>query len=186
MNIAIDGKRFFLNTSGLGRYSRSLVNSLLSLKQSDDFLITLFQPRGPTAFQAPDHARLTIVKADYRIPGDLGNSIWRFWVLPRLLEKGNISLFHGPSHILPKAHCPMVVTMFDLIFLRYPHYFPLWDRQYYRVMFRKSCHRADHIICISEATKADLIHFFSIDESKITIIYPSLELKIPERVAGLL
>ena len=42
-------------------------------------------------------------------------------------------------------------------------------------MFKKSAHRADHIISISKVTKADLINFFGIDEDKVSVVYPALD-----------
>ena len=65
--------------------------------------------------------------------------------------------------------------MLDLIFIRYPNYFKLWDRTYYRISFKKSAQLADQIISISEATKADLINFFGIKEEKISVIYPGFD-----------
>ena len=41
MRIAIDGKRYDLNSSGLGRYSRSLVDHLLGLEDAEDLDICL-------------------------------------------------------------------------------------------------------------------------------------------------
>ncbi len=176
LNIAIDGKRFFLNSSGLGRYSRTLVHSLLSKESQDQISITLFKPRGKVRFQPMDHPRLHIITAEHRIGGNLGNGWWRFAKLPKLIDSGRFSIFHGPSHILPiSAHCPMVVTMHDFTFLRYPQYFRLWDRKYYEYMFKKSAERADHIISISEATKNDLIDFFDIRSEKISVIYSAFD-----------
>jgi glycosyltransferase involved in cell wall biosynthesis len=175
MHIAIDGKRFFLNTSGLGRYSRSLVNSLLSL-DDEAFLLTLFRPKGRVFFEAPTHRRLRIVTADYVLPGDAGNALWRFTKFPRLINKKKYSVFHGPSHILPgRLDCPAVVTMLDLIFLRFPQYFPVFDRQYYKIMFKKSARQADHIISISQATQFDLVSYFGIDADKISVVYPAFD-----------
>ena len=91
-------------------------------------------------------------------------------------DSNRYDLFHGPSHVLPgKLKCPSVVTMLDLIFIRYPKYFKAWDRNYYRISFEKSAQLADHIISISEATKADLINFFGIKEEKISVIYPGFD-----------
>jgi len=175
MHIAIDGKRFFANSSGLGRYSRSLVESLLALDQ-EDLLITLFRPKGRTLFEATENRALRVVGAEYLLPGDIGNALWRFRKLPDLIGRGGYSLFHGPSHVIPgNLPCPAIVTMLDLIFLRFPEYFPLYDRNYYRYMFRKSALRADHIISISEATKTDLMAFFNIPEEKISVIYPAVD-----------
>ncbi len=176
MHIAIDGKRYFLNSSGLGRYSRNLVNSLLSLEHKEEFFITLFRPKGRVKFDAPSYPQLKLITAKYFLPGDIGNGFWRFVKLPELINAKRYSLFHGPSHVLPgRVKCPTIVTMLDLIFLRFPRYFPMWDRNYYKIMFKKSAHRADHIISISKVTKADLINFFGVDEDKVSVVYPALD-----------
>jgi len=176
MHVAIDGKRFFLNASGLGRYSRTLIPALLDQAPADSLSLTLFKPTGKVKFEAEPHPQLQIENTQYRLPGSAGNALWRFRKLPRLIDKGPYSLFHGPSHILPRrTRCPMVVTMFDLIFLRYPTYFPMWDRNYYRHMFKKSSQRADCIISISEATKADLINYLGAREEKISVVYPACD-----------
>jgi glycosyltransferase involved in cell wall biosynthesis len=176
LNVAIDAKRYFRNTSGLGRYSRTLVNALLDEAFSDQLHLTLFKPPGDSPFDPPEGANVETITASYRLGGDLGNALWRFYNLPNILAESRFSLFHGPSHVLPKgSSCPMVVTMLDLIFLRYPKYFRLWDRNYYRHIFRKSANRADHIISISEATKMDLVNFFNVPEEKISVIYPAFD-----------
>jgi glycosyltransferase involved in cell wall biosynthesis len=176
LHVAIDGKRFFRNTSGLGRYSRTLVNALIAAHQKENLRLTLFRPPGDSPFEAPQATCVETRTATHFLEGDLGSAIWRFGTLPKLLDKGEYNLFHGPSHVLPKpSSCPMVVTMLDLIFMRYPKYFRVWDRNYYRHIFRKSACRADHIISISSATKADLVNFFDIPEEKISVIYPAFD-----------
>ena len=176
MRVAIDGKRYYLNSSGLGRYSRSLINQLISLGDEEDLDLFLYRPKGEVKFEPKSHPHLTEVKADYLFPGHIGNAIWRFTKLPSLINNSGYDLFHGPSHVLPgKLKCPSVVTMLDLIFMRYPQYFKAWDRNYYRTSFKKSAQLADHIISISEATKADLINLFGIKEEKISVIYPGFD-----------
>jgi len=173
MHIAIDGKRFFLNNSGLGRYSRGLVESLMALEE-EALRITLFRPKGKVSFEAPENKNLRVVTADYLLSGDIGNAFWRFYKLPDLIARGGYTLFHGPSHVVPgRIGCPAIVTMLDLIFLRFPEYFPIYDRNYYKYIFRKSALRADHIISISEATKADLVNYFHVPPEKISVIYPA-------------
>ena len=176
MRVAIDGKRYYLNSSGLGRYSRSLINQLISIGDEENLEIILYRPKGKVKFEPKSQSHLTEITADYFFPGHIGNAIWRFTKLPSLINNSGYDLFHGPSHVLPgKLKCPSVVTMLDLIFIRYPNYFKAWDRNYYRISFKKSAQLADHIISISEATKADLINFFGIKEDKISVIYPGFD-----------
>ena len=176
MRVAIDGKRYYLNSSGLGRYSRSLIDQLISIGDEENLEIILYRPKGKVKFEPKSQSHLTEITADYFFPGHIGNAIWRFTKLPSLINNSGYDLFHGPSHVLPgKLKCPSVVTMLDLIFIRYPNYFKAWDRNYYRISFKKSAQLADHIISISEATKADLINFFGIKEEKISVIYPGFD-----------
>jgi len=176
MRVAIDGKRYYLNSSGLGRYSRSLINQLISIGDEENLEIILYRPKGKVKFEPKSQSHLTEITADYFLPGHIGNAIWRFTKLPSLINNSGYDLFHGPSHVLPgKLKCPSVVTMLDLIFIRYPNYFKAWDRNYYRISFKKSAQLADHIISISEATKADLINYFGIKEDKISVIYPGFD-----------
>jgi glycosyltransferase involved in cell wall biosynthesis len=176
IHVAFDAKRYFRNTSGLGRYSRTLVGALLDPAFDDQLRLTLFKPPGESPFAPPTGPRVRTLTANHRLKGDLGNALWRFNRLPRILDQSDFSLFHGPSHVLPKGSaCPMVVTMLDLIFLRYPQYFRAWDRNYYRHIFRKSAHRADHIISISQATKLDLVERFQVPAEKISVIYPAFD-----------
>ena len=176
MRVAIDGKRYYLNSSGLGRYSRSLINQLISIGDEENLEIILYRPKGKVKFEPKSQSHLTEITADYFFPGHIGNAIWRFTKLPSLINNSGYDLFHGPSHVLPgKLKCPSLVTMLDLIFMRYPQYFKAWDRNYYRISFEKSAQLADHIISISEATKADLINYFGIKEEKISVIYPGFD-----------
>ena len=176
MRVAIDGKRYYLNSSGLGRYSRSLIDQLISIGDEENVEIILYRPKGKVKFEPKSQSHLTEITADYFFPGHIGNAIWRFTKLPSLINNSRYDLFHGPTHVLPgKLKCPSVVTMLDLIFIRYPKYFKAWDRNYYRISFKKSAQLADHIISISEATKADLINYFGIKEDKISVIYPGFD-----------
>jgi glycosyltransferase involved in cell wall biosynthesis len=104
-------------------------------------------------------------------------SYWRLRQIDKLLCCNNIEIFHGLSHVLPfgidKTGIPSVVTIHDLIFLRYPEYYKLIDRKMYEAIYRSSCQRATKIIAISNQTKADLIHFFGVKADKIEVIYQS-------------
>jgi glycosyltransferase involved in cell wall biosynthesis len=68
-----------------------------------------------------------------------------------------------------------VVTIHDLIFLRYPEYYPFVDRTIYSLKFKHACKVADKIIATSEATKHDIISFFGTDHQKIEVVYQTCD-----------
>ncbi len=190
MKIGFDAKRAFLNATGLGNYSRSLIRGLYtSFPEHDYYLYSPALPeneRTATFFQTPIHLR----KAPWYMPG----SLWRSrLVLPRLVKDG-LSIYHGLSHELPFGlsgkGIKQLVTIHDLIFLRYPGLYPAADRRIYAAKLAYACRHADKIIAISEQTKEDIVHFLGVPPRKISVIYQSCSeafktVATPEQKSGL-
>jgi len=64
-----------------------------------------------------------------------------------------------------------VVTIHDLIFVRFPNLYSFFDRKIHFYKFKKAAQEADLIIAISEQTKNDIIELLKIEASKIKVIY---------------
>jgi glycosyltransferase involved in cell wall biosynthesis len=173
MNIAFDAKRAYHNHTGLGHYSRTLINSLAENYPTHQYFLcnpkpgTLYQPTAP-------HVRE--VNPRGFLHKNL-NSVWRSNWVKKDLKRLNIDLYHGLSHEIPvnihKTSIKSVVTIHDLIHERYPEQYNKIDVQIYRKKFKYACHHADHIIAISKQTKQDIIDFYKIAEDKISICYQS-------------
>lgn len=179
MRIGFDAKRAFSNFTGLGNYSRSTIKILADNFPQHSYY--LYNPKVPDENQIhflnlPKHSEVHI-----RIPKgfiyQLFPSLWRRVGITKDLLHDKIDLYHGLSHELPvgieKSKVPSIVTIHDLIFLRYPEFYKATDRKIYTSKFKHACDVADLIIAISEQTKKDIIHFFNIDERKIRVIYQS-------------
>lgn len=63
---------------------------------------------------------------------------------------------------------PRVITVYDMIHEKMPH---LYSNNPISKIKRKAIERADHVICISENTRNDLIEFFNIPSEEISVIY---------------
>ncbi|NBB88885.1 MAG: glycosyltransferase [Bacteroidetes bacterium] len=165
MNIGFDAKRAFTNTTGLGNYSRDLID-LITQKGVRPFL---FSPKAKPAVAWTPPAQSKVITPSRR------TFLWRTYKLYRQARAHPLELYHGLSHELPlsikKFRCPALVTMHDLIYKRFPHYFGWWDRNIYDLKWRWSVHAADHIVAISKSTADDLIRFFKVDPKKISVIY---------------
>jgi glycosyltransferase involved in cell wall biosynthesis len=105
-------------------------------------------------------------------------SSWRTFHISKLIKKHDLDIYHGLSHELPagieESGIKSVVTIHDLIYLRYPEFFKSIDRGIYDRKFRYSCKVANRIHAISEQTKRDLMHYFQVPEEKIEVIYQSI------------
>ena len=172
LKIGFDAKRAFRNFTGLGNYSRAVV-SLLSEFYPDNsyFLYTTFYKKHPLlAFSK--RPNITVRGPEgflKRFP-----PLWRSYGVVSDIRFDKIDLFHGLTGELPLSLSPnvkTVVTVHDLIFLRYPEYYKPIDRWFYTKKCQAACKRADLIIAISEQTKQDIVHFFGTDEKKIRLVY---------------
>lgn len=176
MKIGFDAKRFFLNQTGLGNYSRDLVKGVLELEEENEYF--LFTPDGEIDLKTrflKEHSNTKIIK-----PKGLYKkfkSYWRSVRLEKELLKNEVELFHGLSHEIPKKNklskIKYVTTIHDLIFLRYPENYGKIDRGIYKKKVEYACANSDVIIAISEQTKRDLIEFLKVPEDKIKVVYQS-------------
>ncbi|MDR1379960.1 MAG: glycosyltransferase family 4 protein [Tannerella sp.] len=174
MKIGFDAKRTVRNNTGLGNHNRQVIEVLSEYYPDNEYL--LFAPRQ----KENSRLRRILEKANVTFfsPGGffkLFPSVWRSWGILRDIGRQGLAVFHGLSNELPvgikKAGIKTVVTIHDLIFLRYPEYYRLVDRTVYRLKFHYACKKADRIIAVSECTKRDIISFFHIPEDRISVVY---------------
>jgi glycosyltransferase involved in cell wall biosynthesis len=96
---------------------------------------------------------------------------WRMsWSFPRLLRRLRPALTHFQHVIAPGSPSPVVVTIHDLSFERYPKLMGPRDRFFFRTMVPRSVRRADRVIAVSGQTKQDLVEQYGIEECKIVVI----------------
>ncbi|MCX8524845.1 glycosyltransferase family 4 protein [Chryseobacterium formosus] len=167
MKIAFDAKRFFHNTSGLGNYSRDLVRILSKYYPENQYLL-LNKNKSERGSDILENANVTFVETSK-------GTMSRQFKMGKDAQKQNADIFHGLSGELPlkwnKKSIKKIVTIHDLIFVRYPQYYSFFDRKIHLWKFKKAANSADKIIAISEQTKRDIIQFLKVPESKIDVIY---------------
>lgn len=172
MRIGYDAKRFFLNSTGLGNYSRWLVRSLALNYPDNSYL--LYTPK------LESNSRVNFINAYKNIQTILPKrkvlaSWWRTKGIVKYLTRDEVQLYHGLSHELPygitTSGIKTVLTVHDLIFMRFPQYFGMVSRQIYLAKLKYACRIADSIIAISERTKADLMELLHVPAHKINVVY---------------
>ena len=166
LNIGFDAKRVFLNKSGLGNYSRNIVSALREYYPNNNYY--LFTTKKTDLFKFDDNKII--------LPSNKTNkSLWRAKKIPNYFNDLNLDVYHGLSNELPltikKSTVKKIVTIHDLIFLRYPQWYKYFDRKIYDRKFRMAANKADKIIAISKQTKSDIVNFYKINPDKIEVIY---------------
>lgn len=173
MIIGFEAKRFFHNATGLGNYSRDLVGILR--KFYPDNLYYLYNPKKVANARFLPDGKIIIEKKPERFLHKMFPTLWRSkWIIKDLL-KDAVQIYHGLSGELPfgieKSGIKTIVTIHDLIFIRYPKYYHFIDRLIYKKKFKYAAQKADLVVAISEQTKQDIITYLGIQPKKIKVIY---------------
>ncbi len=180
MRIGYDAKRAFHNFSGLGNYSRNIITLLSRYYPSDTYY--LYTPYTRVLENFPPPGAVT------RTPGSFlarkFRSAWRTMGISKMLRTDRIDIYHGLSNELPvkiPGRTRSVVTIHDLIFIRYPELYPLIDRAIYHRKLNYAVKSSNHIVAASEQTRRDIIKFTDTPPEKISVIYQSCDTSFGER-----
>jgi len=94
----------------------------------------------------------------------------------RLIREYKRSVYFSPHVTFPFfPFCPTVLTVHDVIWLKYPKYAKVPAREYFRLMLWRATKVCDRIICISEATARDMQEFFHCRPDKLAIVHNGCE-----------
>ncbi|MGI8589038.1 MAG: glycosyltransferase family 4 protein [Chloroflexia bacterium] len=164
--------------AGVSKHIADLITALLALP--DDTRYTLYIGPGargrPTDFVASGRARLRVsrwptVQPEARIA-------WEQTALPLLAARDLLDVLHCPVLVRPfVSPVPTVITVHDLVFLRYPQRFPLAKRLYLTALARVSVRRASRIIAVSEATRRDLGELLGVPAGRVTVVPNGVDLR---------
>ncbi len=169
MRIAFDHKIFGQTHGGISRYFNQLANGLIGEGQK----VGVFAP-----FYLNNDLKLlpaNNVHGKYlkRYPPKLSRifSLYNSFVSRHQISRWQPDLVHETFYSkiasAPK-HTPTVITVYDMIHELFVDEFPTRNDL---VIKKNSINRADHIICISESTKNDLVHLYGMSDKKISVVH---------------
>lgn len=175
MKIAFDHNIFTRQQfGGISRYYIQLIKEMVLLENQ----VVAFAP-----FHANEYLKQLnnrVAKGIYTSPGfykikgpilllnSMINQIQLSFWKPDILHE----TYYAPLNVAP-GKTPVVITIHDMTHERYPELFKKNDPS--RVLKRRAVQRANAIICISEYTKQDLLHYYPSVISKVHIVKHGFE-----------
>ncbi|MGI8424489.1 MAG: glycosyltransferase family 4 protein [Chloroflexota bacterium] len=148
--LLLDARLLHYNRTGIGRYIRHLYDSMARAHPGYELTIgyswrdaerglSRVSPRATALWTPPHH------------PAER-------WALAAELVRHRPTLVHSPDHVCPQPlSWRAVLTVHDLAFWRMPESHERASRAYYDGL-RRSAEQATRIICVSHATKRDLLN----------------------------
>ncbi len=169
--IAINGTYIQEQASGLGVVNHNLISELMNLAQDFDFSLYSYAD----SFQAkyPDKS-ITVDSAlspDRGFAGHIQRILWYQTALNQQLKRQQADLFFSPVYegiFFP--HVPQIVTVHDLIPLKYPELSPKW-KYYYLYALPFLLKQSQRVICVSEYTKQDIVSNYQLHPESIAVVY---------------
>jgi glycosyltransferase involved in cell wall biosynthesis len=166
-NLLINLSFLISKPTGLAIYAKNLFPHLKSLNPT---LLTAQEFPETTCYKIPPN-----LTPEQGTKGHINRLLWTQTQLPKIYKKLNSQLIFSPIPEAPLfSKCRYIVTVHDLIALRFPRRFdPLTP--YHRYYIPQVLRQAQHVICDSEATAKDIVDFCQIPTSLITPIFPGYD-----------
>lgn len=148
MKIGYDAKRFFHNTSGLGNYSRDLVRTLAEYFPENEYLLF--------AKNTSERTKGLLERSNIIFRKISKGNLARQMKMGKDAQNEECEIFHGLSGELPlkwnNKKIKKVVTIHDLIFLKYPQFYSFSTAKYIHGSLKSN--KSLQILCaISEQTR---------------------------------
>ncbi|MBX7058560.1 MAG: glycosyltransferase family 4 protein [Leptospirales bacterium] len=177
--IAVDARPLAFPGNGNAVYLHRMLLALCELRP--DYRWQLIAHRGLHALHADLFSRSNVeLEIDQGLMTKSG-PLWLQCRLPTLLQRSTADLYWGSLSLLPllarrRITAPIVVNFHDLNAFRAPDTMVAWNRWQHRLLDGPSLRAADRVLCLSETTRQDIIHFFPrLDASKLSVVYPGCE-----------
>ena len=167
MHIGIDCRLMYYQMAGIARYTLQLIRALSKIDADDRYtLLQSHRAKEPIIEHPSFSHRRMYTPAHHR-----SEQI----TLPFEVSPIGLDVLHSPDFIPPfRRNCASVITIHDLNFMLYPHFLTRDSARYYG-QIDLAVRRADGIIAVSQATKADIVRLLGVPESKITVIYEAAD-----------
>lgn len=171
MRIAFDWQIFCVQSyGGISRYFVRLAEKLLAERQQARIFAPLHKNR--YIDELPSAAVCGLGVPRYLPKTTLLITAMNGMAARRMIARWRPEVVHETYYARrPSAQrgTASVVTVYDMIHEKFPEFFPRSDRT--AALKLLAVERADHVICISESTRRDLLELSGIDASKASVVH---------------
>lgn len=185
IRVGVDIRPFYEPLTGVGWYLHHLLENLgerddVDLVLFGDARITDHGPHLHTTLPSSSHTSVFDLRG--RRASSFSRPLTAGAYLPRILLE-NCDLIFGANYFLPRLMSAVarrrVITIHDLTYKRFPELLQKETLGNLEAEMDRELARADAVICVSRATRDDLLHFYDVDPSRVfaiqsgTIVDPS-------------
>jgi alpha-1,3-rhamnosyl/mannosyltransferase len=178
MRVALDGQPLLAPLTGVGHYTRQLVQALARLGEDERYYVLAPYPLRIVKRRAPRPLGFTEPNVELIVPG--------WWTTARARLQRRLGrdaelncgidppcdVFHATNNIfpyrVPAAH--RVLTIHDLTLLLFPEWHPADRRARMAPALEPAVTRASHIITPSRSTRDDVLKLLPVEPERVSVI----------------
>jgi len=161
MRIGIDAHYLGGQGGGNETYTRNLLRGLRDLSPPAHFVVFVHAERvqGDPDLEGFEVVDIPVHSSYLRVP----------FALPWLAMRHKLDLLHVQYTAPPWCPCPYVVTLHDVVMLRYPDSLPFTDRHRLRLLTGSTLRRAARVFTVTEAMRRDISTAYPLPAESITV-----------------
>jgi len=180
MRIGIDVRCLMSkNISGVGEYAYNVLDNIFKIDRKNQYQL-FYNSQANVTENLPQFHYSNVKYIGYSYPNKVLNTSLKFLKFPKidkLLKQVDCFFIPNFSFIALSKKCPKTITVHDLSFIRYAHFFSLKRKLWHHFINPlKLLNQCQQIIAVSENTKKDLINLYNLPSKKIKVIYSGIDL----------
>jgi len=173
VRIGIDLSSLTSNRTGVGSFTYYMTKHLLAIATDATFsgFSSGLHPIVPGALKG------CIQNRHLKLPTRALYKLWEWTGFPRVdAFLGGTDVFHATNYYLPPVKSSRrVLTIYDLAFMKNPHWGSPKIVGPFSKALRHFAHQADAVITCSKSSKLDIVDRLYIDPAKITVTYGAVD-----------
>lgn len=169
MKIGLNARFLAQPYSGIGQYTRHLIQALAPLDEKNEYF--LFTPK-LVDLLLPENFHQIRVPEKKEPSTSLSRAQWEFQFVPQEMKRLGIELAHFlyPAHPGQGFSLPSIVTVHDVIPWVIPEYRAHLRSRLYHAYVARGIKKTDHLITVSDFSKKEVQKLFKVKNKKCTPI----------------
>lgn len=166
MKILIDFTQIPLKKVGVGVYAMSLLREINKIRPGQEYYVVVLNDDVEVIELLEESKFFKIIYLNKIFRKLIFRFAFEQLCLPLLALKNKIDVIHSLHYSFPilPIKAKKVVTLHDMTFFLYPEFHKKLNLWFFTKMIKMSIRHCERIICVSEATKADVFKTLNVKE----------------------
>jgi glycosyltransferase involved in cell wall biosynthesis len=149
-------------------YCVKLLRSLAAVEAANEYFLIVRQGVELPGLPAE---RFHLIRAPVSEHSRVWRTVWEYGLMPRRVRGARPAVLHGLGSRSPAvAPCPLILTVHDVIYRRFPESAPLSHRLFMRCLHGREARRADRVLVPSHHAAREVAECLGVRDDRIRVV----------------